>query len=140
MSAKTKIVIFVVAFCLFAIYPFIVGAAKGHEPLELDYNTPEINALAEHKCIEDTEYMKSSHMQLLDQWRWDVVRNGDTVYVAKDGTTYDKSLDDTCLSCHSNKEDFCDKCHTTQSVEPYCWDCHDPQGTGKSGSMSGGGQ
>ena len=33
------------------------------------------------------------------------------------------SLSNTCLDCHSNKADFCDKCHNYASVRPYCWDC-----------------
>ena len=28
------------------------------------------------------------------------------------------------LACHKNKEQFCDKCHNSNSVDPYCWDCH----------------
>lgn len=125
MSTKAKIIIFVVAFCAMALHPIMIGMARGYDTVEVSLDTPLINSLDEKKCIEDTEYMKSSHMQLLDQWRWDVVRNGDTVYVAKDGTEYDKSLDDTCMACHSNKAEFCDTCHASQGVEPYCWDCHD---------------
>ena len=133
MSAKAKIALFVAVFCVLALLPFVVNAGSAKQPLELSFDTPEIGALAEQKCIENTEFMKSSHMQMLDQWRLDVVRYGDTTYTATDGQTYDKSLDDTCLNCHSNKEEFCDKCHTYEGVEPYCWDCHDPQGSSSEG-------
>jgi hypothetical protein len=34
------------------------------------------------------------------------------------------SLTRTCLDCHSNKAEFCDRCHTYMAVDPYCWDCH----------------
>jgi hypothetical protein len=34
------------------------------------------------------------------------------------------SLTGTCLDCHSDKEKFCDACHTYSAVDPYCWDCH----------------
>jgi hypothetical protein len=34
------------------------------------------------------------------------------------------SLSNTCLDCHSNKAEFCDRCHNYASVSPYCWDCH----------------
>jgi len=37
---------------------------------------------------------------------------------------FDMSLSNTCLSCHTNKAEFCDKCHGYASVDPYCWDCH----------------
>lgn len=125
---KTGMIAFIVVFCVLALLPFAANAVSPKAPLELDYNTPAINMLEEHKCIEDTEFMKSSHMQLLDQWRNDVVRNGDIVYTATDGTKYEKSLDDTCLACHSNPEDFCDRCHTYEGVEPFCWDCHNSFG------------
>ena len=29
-----------------------------------------------------------------------------------------------CMKCHTNKEKFCDECHTYAAVKPYCWDCH----------------
>ena len=35
-----------------------------------------------------------------------------------------KSLTLECLSCHSNKDKFCDECHEYLKVKPYCWDCH----------------
>jgi nitrate/TMAO reductase-like tetraheme cytochrome c subunit len=34
------------------------------------------------------------------------------------------SLSQTCLGCHSNKEKFCDSCHTYSGVKPNCWNCH----------------
>ncbi|NQT35640.1 hypothetical protein HQ587_10660 [bacterium] len=30
----------------------------------------------------------------------------------------------SCLDCHSNKSNFCDKCHNYVAVDPYCWECH----------------
>ena len=63
----------------------------------------------------------------LNNWREDVVRRDDRWYVFEvDGveTTVRKSLTETCLSCHSNKTEFCDACHAYTAVTPYCWDCH----------------
>ena len=35
----------------------------------------------------------------------------------------------TCMSCHTDKAKFCDRCHDTVGVAPYCWDCHvEPRG------------
>jgi hypothetical protein len=34
------------------------------------------------------------------------------------------SLSNTCLDCHSNYTEFCERCHQYASIEPYCWDCH----------------
>lgn len=30
----------------------------------------------------------------------------------------------SCMDCHSNRDQFCDRCHFYVSVDPYCWDCH----------------
>ncbi len=75
-------------------------------------------------CIIDTDTMRREHMQLLNEWRDDVVRRGDRVFVAADGTQYQKSLSQTCLGCHQDVENFCYKCHEYTNVDPYCWSCH----------------
>ncbi len=126
MSAKAKIALFVVVFCAIMLVPFLANAGSdgSHESPSLD--TPTINAMSDKKCIEDTEYMKSSHMQLLDQWRNEVVRDGATTYTSSSGQVYEMSLDDTCLSCHSNPEEFCNSCHSYSAVSLYCWECHSP--------------
>jgi len=79
-------------------------------------------------CVAPLEYMRASHMELLVQWRDEVVRRGNRRFVAFDGKTYNMSLTKTCLDCHANKAEFCDRCHTYAGVSPYCWDCHvDPR-------------
>jgi len=78
-------------------------------------------------CVEPKDYMKVEHMQILDIWRDSVVRTGSRVFVSKSGKKFNVSLstgEDSCMGCHSNKADFCDKCHDYASVRPYCWDCH----------------
>ncbi len=80
-------------------------------------------------CVEDAAWMRTHHMQILDEWRDEVVRDKDRVYVSKAyGTKFDKSLSSagktSCMSCHSNKGEFCDACHTYTAVTPYCWECH----------------
>ena len=82
------------------------------------------------RCVEDTAVMRATHMDLLNQWRNDVVRNGQRDYVSStNGKIYDMSLSRTCMDCHSNKAEFCDACHTYMAVSPYCWDCHvEPKG------------
>jgi len=77
------------------------------------------------QCVEAVEYMRSFHMDLLNEWRNEVVRNGKRAYVSTaNGRTFDMSLSRTCMDCHSNKAEFCDRCHTYAAVTPYCWDCH----------------
>ena len=75
-------------------------------------------------CIEPAEFMRAEHMQILDTWRDQALREEKRVYVSRDGTKWDISLQNTCMKCHANKADFCDKCHNSNSVSPYCWDCH----------------
>jgi hypothetical protein len=80
--------------------------------------------------------MRATHMEMLDEWRDRVVREGERMYQASDGKSYEMSLTHTCLECHSNKAEFCDACHNYTAVTPYCWDCHiDPKtdivGTGE---------
>lgn len=75
-------------------------------------------------CVLPTAEMKTEHMQLLDDWRDTVVREAKRIYVAQDGRQFNMSLTNTCLDCHSNKANFCDKCHNYVAADPYCWDCH----------------
>ena len=68
------------------------------------------------ECVADAEYMRANHM---------VVREDVRTYTSElSGKDYTMSLSDTCLECHSKKEQFCDACHTYSAVTPYCWDCH----------------
>ncbi|MFZ5585800.1 MAG: sulfate reduction electron transfer complex DsrMKJOP subunit DsrJ [Thermodesulfobacteriota bacterium] len=86
---------------------------------------PEIQLPKDQKqCVASKEYMRSSHMQLLDEWRDSVVRSGNRVYVAADGKRYNMSLQNECMTCHNDKAKFCDQCHNYTGVAPYCWDCH----------------
>ena len=85
---------------------------------------PEPEIVTEEKqCVESTPYMREKHMDLLEDWRESVVREGNRTYTASDGKEYEISLS-TCLSCHSNKIEFCDQHHNYAGVEPSCWDCH----------------
>lgn len=76
------------------------------------------------KCVAPTDYMRTSHMQLLNQWRDEVVRSGKREYQEIDGKKYEKSLQNGCMHCHESREKFCTSCHTYAAVKPYCWDCH----------------
>jgi hypothetical protein len=112
-----------IIFILLVAFPFIYNAASSKPS-----TAPELEltatAKAAEKCVRDTAYMQAEHMQLLDLWRHSVVRQGKREYVNPEGKTFNMSLSNTCMECHSNKEQFCDRCHEYASVEPYCWDCH----------------
>ncbi len=81
------------------------------------------------ECVEPGQWMRANHMELLNQWRDEALRNSKRVYVSTSGKEWNVSLQNTCMSCHADKVEFCDKCHNANSVSPYCWDCHvAPQG------------
>lgn len=124
-----RIILFAVLFCLAALSPFLANAFSASAAPEVSTDTPAIDELQSKECVASTGYMRDSHMQLLDQWRNDVVREGSYEYESASGQVYEKSLDDTCLECHSNREEFCDSCHTYAGVDLYCWDCHDATGS-----------
>ena len=121
MNDKKFIIIGVVIFLVIVTFPFWYNRGKAAPAPE-----PVLTAKAKaaQKCIRSTEYMRAEHMQLLDVWREAVVREGSRVYVNPDGKEFNMSLSNTCLDCHSNKVEFCDRCHDYASVRPYCWDCH----------------
>jgi len=78
----------------------------------------------EKQCVESKEYMREHHVDVLIRWRDSSVREGKLKYVASSGKEYVMGLTTTCIGCHSNKADFCDRCHDYASVHPRCWDCH----------------
>jgi len=77
------------------------------------------------ECVEPAQFMRTTHMLLLNDWRDDVLREGGSrTGKTANGTEYVRSLQNGCMNCHSNKKKFCDSCHEYASVKPYCWDCH----------------
>jgi hypothetical protein len=90
---------------------------------------PELKMPAQEKnCVAPVDYMRTSHMDLLMDWREQVVRQNIRIFKAFDGKTYTMGLTQTCMKCHTSKADFCDRCHAYAGVTPYCWDCHiDPK-------------
>ena len=119
-----KIITGLIIFVLLIAAPFLLNVGQANELPEISLDTPVINQLSEKQCVESVEFMRSQHPQLLNDWRDQVVREGQTVYVSSSGEEYEMSLDNSCLQCHSNQSQFCDACHNYTSVELYCWDCH----------------
>ena len=90
-----------------------------------DATAPKLELPAgKERCIESTPYMKSHHVDLLNDWKESVVRQGRRIYVAEDGKEYIMSLTNTCMDCHKEKAKFCDRCHGYVHVSPTCWSCH----------------
>jgi hypothetical protein len=104
--------------------PFWFNLGRASTPPEPKIDTPAIQQMKDKTCILPKVDMRSGHMQILNDWRTQVVRNGMRDYHAPDGKIYNMSLQNECLKCHSNKAQFCDQCHTYMAVVPYCWTCH----------------
>jgi hypothetical protein len=108
--------------------PFWYNMGKAAPPPEIKIDTPVIQQMAVKQCILPKAEMRTGHMQMLNDWRTEVVRNGLRIYVAADGKEYNMSLQNECMKCHSNKSQFCDQCHVYAGLQlgsvPYCWTCH----------------
>jgi len=88
---------------------------------------PDIPKGKGDKCVEDTQFMRESHMELLLHQRDDTLRRGIR--------TKKHSLKE-CIACHvvndsnnqpisaANPKHFCRQCHDYTSVNIDCFDCH----------------
>ena len=121
MYDGSKIIAGLVVFLIVATLPILYNAALGKTDAPPDLQ----KVVGETKCVEDTEYMRANHMDLLDDWRHAVVRDGEREFQSPTlNTPIEKSLSKTCLKCHTSKAKFCDKCHDYAGVINDCWDCH----------------
>jgi hypothetical protein len=88
---------------------------------------PDIPKGKGDKCVEDTEYMRKNHMELLFHQRDNTMHRGIR--------TKKHSLKE-CINCHAVYDDngqpvsfrdsrhFCVQCHEYASVSIDCFDCH----------------
>jgi hypothetical protein len=122
MYDASKIVAGLAVFVVIATSPLWYNALSTASPAAPVLQKPTNGST---ECVEATDFMRANHMNLLDRWRDSVVRDDVRTYTSKlSGREYTMSLSNTCLDCHSNKQQFCDACHTYSAVDPYCWTCH----------------
>lgn len=85
---------------------------------------PKLERGKGEKCVEDTDFMRRNHMDLLKHHRDETMHKGIR--------TTKHSLKG-CVECHASektgsvaatKEDFCMACHSYASVKLDCWGCH----------------
>jgi hypothetical protein len=115
-----KVIVGIAVFLIVVLSPIWYNAITGRAGY-----VPELVLPADEKqCIESASYMRVNHIGVLNLWRETVVRTGERKYKARDGKIYGMSLAGTCMKCHSNKAEFCDRCHSYADVQPKCWDCH----------------
>ena len=125
-----KIVGGLVVFAALVSLPFWFSAAAGTPDRRPQLQYPQ--GAGFDKCIYPAAEMREKHMDLLNDWRNEYVREGKIFYTDKsgakikwpDGKPMMKSLTNTCLRCHSQKDKFCDECHAFAGAAPYCWACH----------------
>ena len=111
------ILIGLLAFVVLATFPVWFDHGKAVRPPDPSLNTPVINGLVAKHCILPKDQMITEHMKLLNQWRTEVVRYGQRVYMAPGGNKYEMSLETKCFRCHSNKAQFCDRCHNYAGLD-----------------------
>jgi hypothetical protein len=131
MYDKSKIVGGLLIFLGLVTFPIWFTAASGKTGYRPELQKAVERSHGKNGCVEEVEYMKHWHMDLLNLWRDEVVREGKRIYVSSDGTAHEMSLTTGCLRCHADKAQFCDKCHdylgvsdTASGDNVYCFDCH----------------
>jgi hypothetical protein len=140
MNDKAIILTGLVIVLLALTFPFWRPLLAGR-PLPPPHAEDQFELPSEGQCV--AENMRARHMQVLNQWRDAVVRDGDTgpatinvdgkdvpVMITVDGKQREcpKSLTNGCMACHTSRENFCARCHNYVDVRPNCWDCHvEPQ-------------
>ena len=119
MYNKGTVIAGLAIFVLFVTFPiWFNGLDAGPLP------KPELPPGGEKECVAPAALMRDTHMQLLNVWRDDVLREADRVAGKVGDREFRKGLQMACMECHTNKEKFCDTCHEYASVTPTCWDCH----------------
>ena len=119
-----KIIAGIVIFVTLITFPFWYGKGKTFPQPAPSLDTPAISQLKDKRCVEETAFMRANHMKLLVTWREAAVREGNRHYSATDGRVFEAKLSGTCLKCHSNKQQFCDRCHNYVGAKPNCFSCH----------------
>ncbi len=117
-SRKLLWILAVVPLVLFALFQAIPKGDAETVPLP----QPRASVIDSTRCIAPKEFMRANHMQVLYGWHNSSVREGKRLYIAPNGSHFEKSLN-TCMGCHSNRF-FCFNCHTYANVKPKCWNCH----------------
>jgi predicted CXXCH cytochrome family protein len=98
------------------------GVEHGDMAMAASAQSPD--QVAPKRCVEDTQFMRRNHMDLLKHQRNKTLREG--------VRTTKHSLKQ-CVECHASEKtgsvaadakDFCVSCHRYAAVHLDCWDCH----------------
>lgn len=93
-------------------------------PVSAATNTPKLDIGKGGQCVEDPQWMRKNHMNLLKHQRDETVRKG----------IRDEKLSlNNCIECHASTVDdsviarddsFCVACHRYEAVKTDCFECH----------------
>ena len=89
MYDASKIVAGLAVFVVLATSPLWYNAASGSSVAPPELKLPTDST----QCVEATDYMRASHMDLLNEWRDQVVRENDRYEVGSDGVVERIDLD-----------------------------------------------
>lgn len=76
---------------------------------------PELAKPKGDACIKPTDWMRRNHMDFLRQHRESTVR---------EGIRSKEHSFSNCQTCHTSREQFCDRCHSYVGIQPDCFECH----------------
>jgi hypothetical protein len=88
------------------------------------YRMPKLDIGKGGQCVEEPQWMRKNHMQVLLQQRDETVHQG-----IRDGKYSLKN----CIECHASTRDdsvigradsFCEGCHRYEAVKIDCFECH----------------
>jgi hypothetical protein len=96
MYDTAKIMLGIFIFLAISTSPFWFNQATGQSDYMPDPVIYTKNIPGQEACVMSVDFMKSSHMDLLNKWRQTVVREGNRIFVSPDGKEYRMSLSNTC--------------------------------------------
>lgn len=116
LSNNKSSTVIVVIPIIIILFPFVYSIVSHTSAKDIESARPflEMPDPKYKNCVKDTEYMRHHHWELLRAVREEFVRHG------KRG---DISLS-RCRDCHTNRMEFCNRCHSAISMTPDCYGCH----------------
>jgi hypothetical protein len=108
----------------FALLGALAGLAVAPAGASAGVDLPTLEKGKGEKCVEETQFMRRNHMDLLKHQRDKTMRQG--IRTSKHSLK-------ACVECHASsktgsvaasKDDFCASCHSFAGVKLDCWDCH----------------
>jgi len=125
----TLIVPALILFLVVVTFPLWLGAVRPREarPFASRSAPPGVT------CVLPKIQMRERHMNLLKQWREEVVRESNRSPITlAGGATMERSLTNGCMKCHARQDcgpyralaTYCVDCHDYVGIKINCWTCH----------------